>query len=114
MRDVGFSRIPLPCSEPCSAAFNMVFEYEAGCLKKRSGVELWISLSISCTVSFLAPHCKLAADLASHALENRIGLAGQPAVGPWQAWASPEVLHRRHSTASAAFCLVCSSAARAQ
>lgn len=73
-------------------------------------MEWWDSLSISCTVSFLAPGPELGADLARCALENRIGLTAQPAVGPWQAQAPAEVLHRRHSTASPSFC---SSAARA-
>lgn len=107
VRDVGISRIPLPCL----AAFNMVLSVRQDVLKKRSGVEWWNSLSISCTVSLLAPGSKLAADLARHALETRTGLAAQAAHGPWQAQAPAEVLHRRHSAASPSFC---SSAARAQ
>lgn len=77
-------------------------------------MEQWNLLFVSCTVSLLAPGPTLAADLARNALEHRIGLTGQPAASPWQPRAPAEVLHRRCSTASASFCLVCSSATRVQ
>ena len=42
----------------------------------------FVELTVLFLHSFLVPGLKLAADLAKHALGNRIGVTGQPFVGP--------------------------------